>query len=83
MTASALVGWVHSAQNLRHALGTREMIGQAVGVLMQRHGLSSDAAFNVLRRHSQNANIKLREVAQTFLETGELPQPPRPGTGRT
>lgn len=77
VTASAIVGWARSAQELQHALGTRQMIGQAVGVLMQRHGLSSDAAFRFLRRNSQNANIKLRDVAQRFLETGELPQPPR------
>ncbi|MFM6847534.1 MAG: ANTAR domain-containing protein [Terrabacter sp.] len=77
VTASAIVGWARSAQDLQHALGTRQMIGQAVGVLMQRHGLSSDAAFSFLRRNSQNANIKLRDVAQRFLETGELPQPPR------
>lgn len=77
LTASALVGWARSAQELQRALGTRQMIGQAVGVLMQRHGLSSDAAFSFLRRNSQNANIKLRDVAQTFLQTGELPQPPR------
>jgi hypothetical protein len=79
VTASALVGWARSAQELQHALRTREMIGQAVGVLMQRYGLSSEAAFSFLRRNSQNANIKLRDVAARFLETGELPQPPRTG----
>ena len=78
VTASAIVGWARSAQELQHALVTRQMIGQAVGMLMQRYALSSDAAFRFLRRNSQNANIKLRDVAQRFLETGELPQPPRP-----
>jgi transcriptional regulator with GAF, ATPase, and Fis domain len=77
LTASALVGWARSAQELQHALGTRQMIGQAVGVLMQRYGLTSEAAFSFLRRNSQNANTKLRDVAARFLETGELPQPPR------
>ena len=79
MTAAALVGWARSTQELQHALVTRQMIGQAVGVLMERYGMGSDAAFNFLRRNSQNANIKLRDVAATFLETGELPQPPKPG----
>lgn len=79
VTAAALVGWARSTQELQHALVTRQMIGQAVGVLMERYGMGSDAAFNFLRRNSQNANVKLRDVAATFLETGELPQPPKPG----
>ena len=77
LTASSIVGWARSAQELQRALATRQMIGQAVGVLMERHGLSSEAAFSYLRRNSQNANIKLRDVAATFLETGQVPQPPR------
>ncbi len=82
LTVSAIVGWARSAQELQRALATRQMIGQAVGVLMQRHGLSSEAAFGFLRRNSQNANIKLRDVAAKFLATGELPQPPRSATDR-
>jgi AmiR/NasT family two-component response regulator len=35
-----------------------------MGILMERHRLSEDDAFNVLRRISQHHNIKLRDVAQ-------------------
>jgi AmiR/NasT family two-component response regulator len=52
---------------------TREQIGQAVGVLMERYGLSPEAAFNYLRRVSQTRNVKLREVARKLVSTGELP----------
>jgi AmiR/NasT family two-component response regulator len=43
---------------------TRHAIGEAMGILMERHKLSEADAFNVLRRISQHHNIKLRDVAQ-------------------
>lgn len=59
--------------NLAQALRTREIIGQAQGILMERERISSIQAFDVLRRASQHMNIKLREVAETLIETGESP----------
>jgi len=59
--------------NLRVALATREMIGQAQGILMERERITADEAFDVLRRASQHLNLKLREVAQALVETGERP----------
>jgi GAF domain-containing protein len=59
--------------NLHTALTTREMIGQAQGILMERERVTADQAFDILRRASQHLNIKLREVAQTLVETGEPP----------
>jgi GAF domain-containing protein len=59
--------------NLHHALKTREMIGQAEGILMQRERISADEAFDILRRASQYLNLKLREVAQHLVDTGEGP----------
>ncbi|RCW40718.1 response regulator receiver and ANTAR domain protein [Halopolyspora algeriensis] len=79
------LGWVlasHAAvalnsartdEQLRTALTTREEIGKALGILMERHQLSDDAAFTVLKRISQDNNLKLRAVAETLLRTGELP----------
>ncbi len=66
--------------NLQAALRTREVIGQAQGILMERERISANQAFDVLRRASQHLNLKLREVAQTLVETGERPQtgPNRP-----
>lgn len=60
-------------ENLHTALATREMIGQAQGILMERERITADEAFDVLRRASQHLNLKLREVAQNLVETGERP----------
>ncbi len=59
--------------NLHVALATREVIGQAQGILMERERITADQAFDVLRRASQHLNVKLREVAQILIETGERP----------
>ncbi len=65
-------------ENLNRALRTRELIGQAQGILMERERITSDQAFDVLRRASQRMNVKLREVAEALVETGESPTTPRP-----
>jgi GAF domain-containing protein len=66
-------------ENLHSALSSREIIGQAQGILMERERIAADQAFDVLRRASQYLNIKLREVAQTLVDTGERPETgPRP-----
>jgi len=49
--------------NLRAALQTRKLIGQAVGLVMERFGLDAELAFRYLVRLSSNSNVKLREVA--------------------
>ncbi len=61
------------ASHFRLALTTRELIGQAQGILMERERITADEAFDILRRASQHLNVKLREVAQTLVETGERP----------
>jgi AmiR/NasT family two-component response regulator len=66
------------AENLNAALGTRETIGEALGILMERERITPNQAFDVLRRASQHLNIKLREVAQNLVDTGESPD-----TGRS
>lgn len=70
--AVSLAGTRYGAQ-MREALGTRETIGKAVGVLMERHRLTSEQAFQMLRQVSQDFNLKLREVAARVTETGEDP----------
>jgi hypothetical protein len=64
--------------NLQRALLSSREIGTAMGVLMARHGVTRDQAFDLLRMSSQNSNRKLREVADEVAETGELPLPGRP-----
>ncbi|HWD02036.1 MAG TPA: ANTAR domain-containing protein [Amycolatopsis sp.] len=48
---------------LRQAISTRDLIGQAKGILMQRQG--ADEAFAVLQRTSQDLNVKLVDLART------------------
>lgn len=60
-------------ENLRGALASREVIGQAEGILIERERITADQAFGILRRASQHLNIKLREVAAYVVETGEVP----------
>ncbi len=50
---------------LRAAIASRDVIGQAKGILMARRGLDADQAFDVLRRTSQDLNVKLVELATT------------------
>lgn len=64
--------------NLAAALASREIIGQAQGILMERERVAADEAFDILRRASQHLNRKLKEVAQDLVDTGE-----RPATGST
>jgi GAF domain-containing protein len=61
------------ADQLHEALGNRDVIGQAKGILMERHGVTADAAFGVLSRVSQAENIKLAEIARRLVLTGQLP----------
>ncbi len=56
------------AEQTEAALRTRMLIGQAVGILMQRDGVCSDAAFSQLVTVSQRTNTKLREVARQLVE---------------
>lgn len=68
--------------NLEAALATREVIGQAQGILMERERITAAEAFNTLRRASQHLNIKLRDVAQHLVDTGETGEPPPSRSGR-
>jgi transcriptional regulator with GAF, ATPase, and Fis domain len=53
---------------LRRGLMSNREIGKAVGMLMLLHGTSEQQAFDVLRRYSQDLNIKLADVARTVIE---------------
>lgn len=64
-------------QHLRRAVESHEEIGQAVGILVERHRWTPTVAFERLKRASQDHNTKLREVAQRVIESGADPgQPP-------
>ncbi|HEU5151135.1 MAG TPA: GAF and ANTAR domain-containing protein [Iamia sp.] len=70
----ALVAAVERA-DLRAALESRDVIGQAKGILMARTGIDEDAAFDLLRRASQRLNIKLAVVARRLVD-GKLADDP-------
>lgn len=56
---------------LEDGLKTPTMIGQATGLLMAQEGLPSEEAFQKLVHVSQNANVKLHEIAQRYVEAWE------------
>jgi GAF domain-containing protein len=60
------------ADNLQAALETRGVIDQAKGILMDRHKLTADQAFQVLTRMSMKNNRKLHAVADDLVHTGDL-----------
>jgi GAF domain-containing protein len=70
--AAAALADAQRAEQLRTALANRDVIGQAKGILMERHKLSAVAAFDLLSRVSQTRNRKLVVVAAHLVETGEL-----------
>ncbi len=69
------------ADQLHEAVEGRDVIGQAKGLLMAHHHCGPDEAFDYLRNASQQANIKLREVAAQLVER-ETPSPPGRAHGR-
>ena len=70
--AAALTA-ARTAQNLRIGMANRELIGEAIGVLMERRRITREDAFQLLVQASQHSNIKLREVARIVAETGQDP----------
>jgi transcriptional regulator with GAF, ATPase, and Fis domain len=70
--AAVAMAGARKQQQLVAALSTRDLIGQAKGILMERHRLTADQAFNVLVHASQRTNLKLAEIARTLTETGTL-----------
>lgn len=71
--ASVALARLRGQLDLWRAIDSRHLVGQAQGILIERFGLSSEKAFEVLRRYSQQHNLKLRDIAATLIETGALP----------
>jgi GAF domain-containing protein len=61
------------ADSLQTALESRAVIDQAKGILMERHKLTADQAFQLLATASMNSNRKVRHVADDLVRTGEFP----------
>jgi len=60
------------AGNLQAALDSRAVIDQAKGILMERHKITADQAFQLLAHASMTTNTKVRDVADHLVHTGEL-----------
>lgn len=77
--AMALSTAMHD-QQMGEALESRDVIGQAKGLLMAREGVDADEAFDMLRRASQRLNLKLRDVATQMVERADgAKSAPAPG----
>ena len=70
--AVALSSAIHDEQR-EEALQSRDLIGQAKGILMAREGITADQAFDMLRRASQRLNVKLRDVAGGVVDRSAAP----------
>jgi hypothetical protein len=70
MHATIALEFARLEGDLRAAVDTRQGIGQAVGIVMERHRLTERQAFDLLVRSSQRLNVKLRELADAVVSTG-------------
>jgi GAF domain-containing protein len=57
-------------EQLTEAMRTRDLIGQATGILMERLGIDAAESFDSLVRASQRENVKLRDLARRIVDTG-------------
>jgi transcriptional regulator with GAF, ATPase, and Fis domain len=61
--AAVAMGYVQAVRTLGEAVTSRQVIGEAVGIVMERYQIDDERAFQFLVRTSQDSNVKLREVA--------------------
>ncbi|MDX6300279.1 MAG: hypothetical protein QOF53_1493 [Nocardioidaceae bacterium] len=66
--AGQAIGYAYEIANLAEAVRSRTVIGQAVGIVMERYGLNDERAFAFLQRLSSQRNVKLRLVAQQMVD---------------
>lgn len=66
--AALALGRALREDDLNAALANRKVIGQAIGIVMERYQMDEDRAFQYLVRVSQHSNIKLREIAQELVD---------------
>jgi AmiR/NasT family two-component response regulator len=68
---SELAAATAQTEHLQRALTSSRQIGMAMGILMERHRLTQEQAFERLRDLSQKSNVKLRDVAEEIIYTGD------------
>ncbi|MET7280549.1 GAF and ANTAR domain-containing protein [Kribbella sp. NPDC005582] len=70
---SVAVATARREQGMTAAVDARKLVGQAMGILMERYDVDADRGFAILKRYSQDSNTKLRDVAQRLITTRSLP----------
>jgi hypothetical protein len=70
--ASQALKAARERDNLTRAMAARHRVGLAQGILMVRREITADQAFALLKCESQNTHMKLRTIAQTVIQTGDL-----------
>lgn len=71
--AGSVPALVAELAQLTSAVASRDVIGQAKGVLMERHALDADQAFRMLRGLSHRTNVPISELARRLVERSDLP----------
>jgi AmiR/NasT family two-component response regulator len=71
LATHAAVGWnmVRRDEQFRSALASRDIIGQAKGMIMERFKIDAVQAFELLKRLSQSSNTPLAVVARQLVES--------------
>jgi GAF domain-containing protein len=71
--AAVALNAAQTEEGLHLAIRTRDVIGQAKGILMERHQIPEEEAFQRLAEASQHLNVRLASVAEDVVRTGEDP----------
>lgn len=72
--AAVAFAYARTEEQLQTALRSRDEIGQAIGIVMERFHLGQDEAFELLKKTSQDLNIKLRDVATKITPSDGTPR---------
>jgi len=70
--AAVAFAGAQAQEQMQTAVNSRDLIGQAKGILIERYRISGQEAFRLLVVASQSTNIKLYDVADYLVNTGEL-----------
>ena len=73
--AHTSVAWnaARREDQFRRALSSRDIIGQAKGMIMERYGVDAVQAFEVLRKLSQDSNVPLIKIATDLVTSAQAP----------
>jgi len=69
--SAVALDYAREVENLQEAVKTRQEIGRAIGIVMERFKLNEERAFAFLARLSQTRNVKLRQIAAEVLADAE------------